>query len=63
MHLFDKHIANRYDNMSGSKYFITIVYLLFDEVLTMEDTESFDKDVRERLLNSVKILNKDIEKS
>ena len=54
---FDKHIAKRYDDLRGSKYFIIIWGLFLDEVLTMEDLNRFDKDIREKFLNTAKLLN------
>ena len=54
---FDKHIAKRYDDLRGSNYFIIIVGLFLDEVLTMEDLNLFDEDMRGKILNAAKILN------
>jgi len=38
---FDKHIARRYDGMSGSRYFITIENLFAEEIITEEDIKDF----------------------
>lgn len=40
---FDKHIARRYDGMSGGRYYITVCYLYYDGVLTDEDIREFDR--------------------
>lgn len=58
---FDKHIARRYDDLRGSKYFMIIVGLLLDEILVQEDLNRFDEDVKERLLNAAKLWNRDFE--
>lgn len=47
---FDKHIARRYDRMSGGRYYITVCYLYYDGVLTDEDIREFDDE----LYNSLK---------
>ena len=49
---FDKHIARRYDGMSGGRYYITVCYLYYDGVLTDEDIREFDDE----LYNSLKEL-------
>lgn len=40
---FDKHIARRYDGMSGGRDYITVCYLYYDGVLTDEDIREFDR--------------------
>jgi len=52
--LFDKHIERRYDNMRGSIYLITILGIMSDKILTEEDINRFDDDIREYLLNTLK---------
>lgn len=47
---FDKHIARRYDGMSGGRYYITVCYLYYDGVLTDEDIREIDDE----LYNSLK---------
>jgi hypothetical protein len=47
---FDEHIAQRYDGMSGGRYYITVCYLYYDGVLTDEDIREFDDE----LYNSLK---------
>ena len=42
---FDKHIADRYDGLTGSRYFMTVVNLYCDGVLKDEDIIEFDEDV------------------
>ena len=43
---FDKHIARRYDGMTGSKYVFIVVAQLADGVITEEDLEKFPEDVQ-----------------
>jgi hypothetical protein len=47
---FDKHIGQRYNDLSGSRYFITVLGLLHDKVLTEEDISRFDVEVQNKLL-------------
>jgi len=47
---FDKHIAKRYDNLTGSDYYMTVLGLFYDEVLTTDDIASFDTEVQNDLL-------------
>ena len=51
---FDKHIARRYDGMSGGRYYITVCYLYYDGVLTDEDIREFD-DVLYNILKEAKM--------
>lgn len=46
---FDKHIAARYDDMRGSRYFITVVDLLIDGIIADEDIKGFSPQVIEAL--------------
>lgn len=46
---FDKHIARRYDGMSGGRYYITVCYLYYDGVLTDEDIREFDDEIYNKL--------------
>lgn len=56
---FDKHIGRRYDDLGGSRYYFTLVGLLLDGVLSEEDLNRFDDDLKERLMNSVKLWSDD----
>ena len=47
---FDKHIAKRYNNVTGSHYFMTVWGLFYDDVLTTEDISRFDIEVQNELL-------------
>ena len=51
---FDKHIALRYDNITGSRYLITITGQLLDEVLHDEDLVNFSEEVQLYLKSVVK---------
>ncbi len=46
---FDKHIARRYDGMSGGRYYITICSQYYDGVLTDEDIREFDDELYNKL--------------
>ena len=48
---FDKHIADRYDGLSGSRYLMTIVNLYCDGVLKDEDLIEFDDEVFMQIKN------------
>lgn len=50
VHKFDKHIARTYDGMTGSRYFITVYNLYWDDVLTDEDISLFDEELKDRLI-------------
>ena len=43
---FDKHIARRYDNPSNSTLYFTIVALLHDKLITVEDLEGFSEQTK-----------------
>lgn len=42
--MFDYHVAQRYDDLGGSRYFITVAGLYCDGVLTDEDISLFDEE-------------------
>ena len=48
---FDKHIAKRYDDLRGSRYFITVFNLFYNEILTLEDIARFDVEIQNKLVN------------
>ena len=54
---FDKHIARRYDNLGGSKHYITVLSLFYDKVLSMEDIAAFDEEMQNALIKSAKMLD------
>ncbi|HPI30066.1 MAG TPA: hypothetical protein PLB59_10535 [Bacteroidales bacterium] len=43
----DKHIARRYDGMTGSKYLMIIAAQLADGILTDADLENFSDEVKQ----------------
>jgi hypothetical protein len=45
----------RYDDLRGSTYFMVLAGLLLDETLVPEDLNRFDEEMKERLLNAVKL--------
>ena len=46
----DKHIARRYDRMTGSRYLDTIAAQLADEVIVVEELNDFPEDIRDRII-------------
>lgn len=46
---FDKHIARRYDNMSGSKYLLIIACQFHDKVISENDLLDFPEEVQDRI--------------
>lgn len=53
---FDKLIARTYDNMTGSRYYLTVFSLFYDDVLTEEDISLFSEEVRNDLIQKKKSL-------
>lgn len=49
MDSFDRHIARRYDGMSSSRYFITILQLYREDILTPEDISQFSEEVQQEI--------------
>lgn len=43
---FDKHISQRYDEMTGSKYLIIIIGQLADGVISFDEIDEFDEEVK-----------------
>ena len=49
----DKDIARRYDYLTGSKYYIRLVMILGDGVLSMDEIEDLDEELKNKLKTSV----------
>ena len=47
---FDKHIAQRYDDLTSRNYLIIIASLLFENVLIQEDINNFSNEVQQEIL-------------
>ncbi|MGB8492728.1 MAG: hypothetical protein WCE64_16865 [Bacteroidales bacterium] len=47
--VFDKHIARRYDRMSGSNYMLIIAGQLLDGVITENDLGNLSEDVQQSI--------------
>lgn len=47
---FDEYIAKQYDRVSGAYYFITILNLYYNNVLTEDDINLFDEEIRQKLI-------------
>ncbi len=47
---YDKHIARRYDRMSGSKYLYIIAELLADKIINLQDINNLTKTTKDKLL-------------
>lgn len=51
---FDKHLAQRYDGLTGSKYLFIVAAQFVDGVISKEDLEPFSEEVKlriERIIN------------
>lgn len=53
---FDKHIADRYDGMSGSRYVDTVSFLFFEGSLAEEDLEICDEELRDEVCRIKRVL-------
>lgn len=53
---FDKHLASRYDGITGGKYFDTVSFLLADGCLTDEDLLICDETMKSELIRVKEIL-------
>lgn len=51
---FDKHIARRYDGVSGSKYLYVILDQMVDGIITPDDLTEFSEDVQAHLIEYYK---------
>ncbi|MDR0725361.1 MAG: hypothetical protein LBF59_05050 [Prevotellaceae bacterium] len=49
-HKFDKHISERYDNLTGSRYLITVLGLYVDDILEDEDIAEFEEEIQNKLI-------------
>lgn len=47
---FDKHIARRYDGMTGSEYLYVLAGQLADEVISIYDLNEFDQIVKNKII-------------
>ena len=48
---FDKHIAKRYDGMTGSKYIFVIAAQLIDGIIDEADLKDLSEDVQQTIIN------------
>jgi len=53
---FDKYIAKQYDGLTGSYYFIAVLNLYYNNVLTEDDINLFDEEVRLKLMEMKRVL-------
>lgn len=51
---FDKHIARRYDGVTGSKYLYVILDQMVDGIITPNDLTEFSEDVQAHLIEYYK---------
>jgi len=58
---FDKHIGKRYDNLGGSRYFMTVFGLFYDGILTTDDIAGFSTEVQNELLRIKQLYDNDLE--
>ncbi|HEY8658593.1 MAG TPA: hypothetical protein VIL78_06125 [Hanamia sp.] len=50
---FDKHIARRYDGMTGSRYLLVIIAQLQDGLISESDLENFSEEVKNIIKRSI----------
>lgn len=48
---FDKHIAKRYDGMTGSKYIFVIAAQLIDGIIDEADLQGLSEDAQQTIIN------------
>ncbi len=46
---FDKHVAWRYDGMTGSKYLHCVASLVSDKILSDDEIVGYSEEIRERI--------------
>jgi hypothetical protein len=51
---FDKHIARRYDNPSNSTLHFTVVALLLDRLISVEDLQGFSEQTKAYFIRHIK---------
>jgi hypothetical protein len=51
---FDKGIARRYDGITGSRYLITVIGQLIDELYDVSEIEGFSPEVKNAILGMIK---------
>jgi len=56
---FDKNISYRYDGLSGSRYFQTVVDLLVDKKIPESEINRFRPEVQERYYHLIKPFGED----
>lgn len=49
IHQFDKKLTKRYDGLTGSAYFLSVIGLYCDGVLTDEDINQFEEEIQVRI--------------
>lgn len=54
---FDKHVARRYDGITGSRYLDCVLDLYYNDVITDEEIASFSDTLRDYLINYKKSMN------
>ncbi|MEO5572798.1 MAG: hypothetical protein ABIT08_07870 [Bacteroidia bacterium] len=52
---FDRHIARRYDGVTGSKYFYVIAELLFDGIMSEEYLKDFTAETQQKFKEYLKL--------
>jgi hypothetical protein len=55
---FDKHIARRYDGITGSKYFPRVGELLYDKIISETDLNDFSEETKQKLISWLELMNK-----
>lgn len=50
---YDRHIAKRYNGLTGSRYLITLIGLVYDKVVNEDELTDFTGEVREYIIETV----------
>lgn len=54
---FDKHIARRYDGMTGSRYLLVIIAQLQDGLILESDLENFSEEIKNIIKRSIESID------
>ena len=53
---YDRHMAKRYNDLTGSRYLLTVIGLLSDEVVSEDELHDFSDNTRELIVEANKKL-------
>ena len=47
---FDKHLQRRYDSLTGSRYYLAVLQLVYDGIVSEEELKDFSEDTKNRII-------------